>query len=383
MGNPCHQPPGRIWAVTNFLPEIPRPIWDRYVNSGKFPRGIQAGLDETAACQWVSDMAQVRAQAVVVDGTQVSADIRGAFPWGWYRRPWSENAPPPPPPREAARFVQAIARVSVDQGLQLDPLLGVPVNTEASCSVQSVPSIDLLAPYPLNNGAARFREGQRSLLAGDLGRLVVRLPGSAHPMFSTGLGVVYIVKRYLSPLGIELFDFWDRVRMTTGLMTPDGQPVDRRYEELSYVWPIFSSLDVTNMLPLAWWTRDFSHTHMQCLARNCYPDTEGHRGLGLAGKPISTWRWQGGGSTPAAYMMDGWDAYGEAVQVDSAIGSDNVPHAVLSPRVNYAWPTGLDAMGKPYAEGAPEAPFGYVNRWEGRRRINGTWSGPSPGALLA
>lgn len=350
--DPCFLPPGREWAILHCLPVVPRPQWERYVQRGTFPHGIQKGLDGTADC--------LLNEAVVVDGAVISGaglpygPIAGVFPPGWYRGPCSEGEPPPDPEETVARLESrpldafTLDRLTLDRGDA--PTLG-----PLGCTVRAVPTLDLLVPWPVNRGYVRVWRRTEAMLPGDLGFVVVRVPGSDHPLFSTGIGLVFYDRSFLSPLGVEVFDFMDAARQGW------HDPNDHRYEERCDPFKLFGgrmggiSADRGDLDP-NWWTRDYQASHMQCLPRN--HDAAGN---------LVQYRWQVGGERPAPYVGQGYDAYGELYPPKTAFG--------------YHMPTGLRADGTSHLDYIPER-LGLRAQWQGRTRIPRDWEGPPPGAFL-
>lgn len=375
----CHLPPGREWEILHCLPVIPRPQWERFVRTGQFPQGIQKGLDETARCPCIDDMAQVRVPGVVVDGAIQSVTIRGVFPPGWYRY----VLPDAPAPPTAADVLEAARQVHVPAGIDfsggelsltpLEPQVGLSLDAppdvqdevdtpSRGCEVVPVPTVEVTAPYPLVDGYVRTRSGQSWVLAGELGRLVARIPGSDHPMFATGYCIIYICREQLSDFGRDVFDFWDEVRAS-------GR-ADDRFREVSYVWPWCGLADMASV-PILHATRYFQPTHMQC-PRNHYPQSELWHQLGVAGEPVA-FRWRIGGGQPApavAGVLEFYEEHALAEWVQSA-GGDVARWSAQPWTMRY--PTGVDAQGRAYSSQAPEAPFGF--------RDDG-WHGPPPGSYL-
>lgn len=326
--DPCTIPPGREWSVLNCDAEIPGPQWDAFVARGRFQPGIQKGLDESAHCFVNVDVWVKRgADRVLVQG----ARIPGFFPWGWYKVCRSQDPPDPPDPAETVRVLEAAGLPPRPRAAALEDwsVSGLPT----PCVVP-VPDIDVWIPWPASRWPALTLGGRYvDIEPGGFGRVCRRIPGSAHPMFSTGLGIQFIVPAELSPAG--------------------QQYVSERYGSFagmpgSWYVALFDDEAARNNWEIrpAWYTRDFSASHMQCL-------TPLRKAPGV---PVN-WRWRIGGRTPAPYVGAGADVFDIEVFPGAWANSWLRLLAVAK-----------DDEGVPYASRAPEWPFGI-----------GQFNGPPPG----
>lgn len=363
----CSIPPGREYAVTHFLPIIPRPQWEKYLRQGKFQPGIQKGLDDTQECH-VN-------RAVVVDGTVIDGvDIPGFFPWGWYR--WEIPTPTPTLPPDP---VEVTTRYERDPGafgtspLARQELMGLATELmdfsrpEQGCEIVPVPTIDQLVPFPARDIMQRFAEGNRLVPQGALGSFVLRLPGSTHALFSSGLALAGFDEQFLSPLGQELFAFWNQAREGW------GAGMDHRNECGWYpVLPFSPSPVRGDYIALQWFARDFAASHMQCLSPNHF----------IGGTPVD-WRWRHGGAQSAGYVGDGWDVYEERAPAGLAVSNSGFL-SWYPPGPLY---TQFTAENRPKMAQVEER-IGPRDRW-GPPRANGSrertempWQGPPPGAFM-
>lgn len=389
----CDIPPGRQWALDNCDPSVPGPQWDRFVSSGKWPKGIEKGLDETAACHVNRTIFVKRGGGELERHDNVN--IPGFFPWGWYDVVRATPPAPPEPEQLLERYdgeeldprTPGVVGGASDADVSLKlPELAVEADPAVppSCITVPVPTIDLLHPYPENSGSITLPNGtSRQVLAGDLGRLVIRLPGSDHPMFSSGIALCYIAREFLSELGLFTFNAWDSWRRTAS----PSDPAFNRYRELLYLrtWLGQARPDLRtglSWIPIEWTTRDYSATHMQC-PRNHFPSTPTYEALGVSGQEVER-RWQLGGDSPAPYVGDGWDTPLERYSATWVTGPGGDATPVLSERfLPIARELANDPSGTPYALAAPEHPFGHRDAWSSGARTLVGWSGPPPGALLA
>lgn len=336
--NPCAIPPGRLNAVMTCLPVIPPGLADDFLANGSWPHGIAKGLEETRDCPWAREMPQYTSSACVIRGVVVrlSTAILGALPWGWYKHPVGQA--PATDPVEAITWLREVVRAPISGGTPLaSGTPGIRTPTVTPECVVPVPTIDVLVPYPFVApwdgviGGKTYR-----VHSGDLGRLVWRIPGSEHPMFSTGLGIQFVVPEFLSELGRQFFT--ERGNVMGGYPSSSVQALFARI----YTGP------AVEVSPYHY-TRDFQASHMQCLSPLHYPN----------GQEVA-WRWYAGGEKPAAYTRDGFDAF-------------EVKHHVTGLYINNAMALrqyARDENGASLLTAAAEYPFGA-----------GQVNGPVPGSL--
>ena len=274
--DPCFVPPGREWHIRNCLPIIPRPQWERYVSTGRFSPGIQKGLDETRDCHVQ--------HAVVVDDTVIQHEIFGVFPPGWYRYCVSSDEPLP----DVETTLEAIAGVTINRETDRAPLS--PEMPVAGPLCQPVPTIDVLVPWPSRPWPKLTVNGHLvDVEPGGFGRVCLRIPGSDHPLFGTGLGIIYHAPQFLSELG--------KAYVASHYGGFVGMPG-------SWLTALWDSADIGQPLPRQWWTRDYAYSHMQ----------PGCLNLRRRDGSVPRTRWRIGGSRPATPVGEEWDIF----EVESA-----------------------------------------------------------------
>lgn len=321
--DPCFLPPGREWHIRNCLPVIPVPLWTRWRATGRWPQGIQKGLDETATCH--------SQDAVVVDGQVIAVTIAGVFPPGWYKHCVAQPDEDPPTPEDT---LEVIASIDILRESIRAPLTQGSPLAQGSPRCIPVPTIDVLAPWPQRPAPRMTIAGQLiDVQPGDFGRVCLRIPGTDHGLWGTGLGIVFTDPRFLSELGRAY------VRQAQGQFA--GLPG-------SWFYALWDGQGINDPTPRQWWTRDFAFSHMQpgCITGQLrYPD----------GTPART-RWRHGGDRPAQPIGAGWDVF-------------EVQHHVTG-----AWISSWMGI-RPYAahlfSRIPEAPLGTSQ-----------FNGPPPGAFL-
>lgn len=289
--NPCALPPGRAYEVEHHLPVIPPGLFGPWRATGRWPAGVQKGLDETRDCPWVPHMAQVRERAVVSSGVlyRLEEPVLGALPWGWYRYllPVEDRQAPPeedrttpeqeaPPAPEDTLVVyrdvspRAVAVVDLGPVQTATPWQPAP---QVEC-VHPVPTLDLLLPWPWQDWGNQQVDGEAvRVLPGSLGRVCWRLPGSDHPLFSTGVLWHRVDPALLSELGRRFYG--GRPGTVGGPGTYHAAWTDTM-EQLFTLSPQAA-------------VRDYVVSHMQCLSPLHYPGS-------LA--PVR-WDWKHGGPSPA------------------------------------------------------------------------------------
>jgi hypothetical protein len=325
--NPCAIPPGRLNAVMTCLPVIPPGLADDFLASNTWPQGIQKGLEETKDCPWAYEMPQWTTSSVVIRGqvVRLTTPVRGALPWGWYR--WPVGAPVATDPVATVAWLRDVLRAPLTA---LSPLAtGTPslrAQADASPCVVPVPDVDVLVPYPFVAPWSGVIGGRTwRVHSGDLGRLVWRIPGSGSSLFSTGLGIQYVVPDFLTELGRQFFA--ERAASMGGYPQSALQSMFGRI----YTGP------TVEVSPYAY-TRDYQVSHMQCLTPLHYASLQEVR-----------WRWLYGGVRPAAFTLDAHDAF----EVETSPGSGLwINNALALSR--YA----RDAQGRSLIAAAPEYPFG-------------------------
>ena len=417
--NDCHLPAGREDAILNYLPVIPRPIWDRYVATGRFPGGMQTTLEETANCPYVDLMAQVRLAAVVVDDriVQLAAPIRGLFPPGWYRYLVAATPPPPAAPaRELERYRAPMAARRVSAPV-LTPRIPIvtpdpptvivtdpgPPEPPVTPGCVAVPTIDVAIPMPTTDGFALFPDFATrttkavALRPGELGNSILRIPGSDHPLFGTGFGLRFTAREFMSAAGLRWIAHWTMAR-AQGLV-PE---TDFRWSmgmEMLRLYPLFPGPSTSPGAPggqvdPSWWTRDFAASHVQF---DCAPIYFGRGGVyaeaGVEGLPMRR-RWRKGGAVPAPYVGTDSDAleHETTLSADFYSGKRSLTRGIWTPNATPLF----DAQGRRRELQTPEManlstagiPDHFTPRltreaWVGRDVVvANTWAGPPPGAFL-
>lgn len=262
VGDDCSFPPGLAWEIEHCLPVIPVPQWERYLRTGAFNPGIQRILEQTAHCHHYD--------AVVVDGRIIELEepIHGVFPPGWHRGPCMEAEPDNPrPPRTPGAWPDYELDRSLPGG-----------SSRYGCLTGR--TLDLLVPYPLEPMTVRFPDGSTADLAeGEMGSLVLRIPGDGHPLANTGMGFLFSDRRFFSEQGHRVWDRYDSQR------TRELNALFRERTTWIHLWV----RELWGRRAIGQWTAPYQRTHMAC-PKNHYP----HHGwlveAGLAGRPVA-YRW--------------------------------------------------------------------------------------------
>lgn len=331
--NDCRLPPGREDEIIHNLPVIPPGLWPDFRDRGTWPQGIQRELDQTRDCPWVPLMAQVRFSSVVAEGrvVQLATPILGLLPRGWYKHP-VEPSQPTAPAATLERYREIVERAPL--GTRSPTASGT---WGAICPIP-VPTLDLLMPYPFITAPMDIQGRSVTVKAGELGALLWRLPGSDHPLFSTGAVISQVVPAALSPLGLA----WLSTRAGGINVGMPGSLI------LSWLdnWYIGSPVRPADTL------YHFQASHMQCLPRL-------HTAQGV---PIEG-RWHFGGSAPAARRPGEAPDWFE-VRMPGSLAWRSLIWPVLRQFL-------FDAQGRNLAEAAAEFPFG-----------TNQFNGPPPGSFL-
>ena len=320
----CHLPPGREAAIMGALPIIPPGLAPDFLSRGEWPHGIQQGLDLTRDCPWADDMAQFTTSSVALHSGEivvVDPAVLGLLNPGWYRRWLAGQAPVPRDPTWTLAQYQHEGGATRSSDPEIVPFPEVPV-----------PTIDLPLPWPYGPMPSQWIGRQTGPIApGALGIVWMRLPGSSHPLFSTGLGIAFVVREWMSPIGMEYLDYLASF--------PPGQPgIALPGSYLVAPWSSAYHHAELVLSPMQF-TRDYAASHMQ------RPRPRNVGGEALA------YRWRQGGTKPSAGTPQAADVF--EVRGPGLLGGSTWTDMVLNVRQ-----AAFDRDGRSRIDMAPEAPFG-------------------------